>query len=106
MKALSVVKAALQAARCGLLTVAPAVQVRTGGAVPGRPSAPIAAINTANGSGSAMIKLAPRCADRRTVGSSPDVMPDDTGLPTITSPITLNGFRTTTGIGHRSRSAR
>jgi len=106
MKALAIVKAALEAARCGLLAVAPAVQVRTGGAVPCRTSAPIAAIDTANGSGSATIKLAPWCAGRRIAGSSPDVMPDDTGLPTITSPITLNGFRTTTGIGHRSRSAR
>ena len=105
MKALSIVKAALQAARRGQLAVAPAVQVRTGGAVPCRTPAPIAAINTANGSGSATIKLAPRCTHRRTVGSSPDVMPDDTGPPT-TSPITLNGFRTTTGIGHRPRSAR
>jgi hypothetical protein len=67
-------------------------------------------INAANGSSSVTIKLAPWCTYRRTAASSPNVMPGQTGLPTITGRITLNGLTITDGnkpgAGHRSRSAR
>lgn len=101
MKTLSIVKTALGAARCGLLAAAPAAQARTGGAVPGRTPALIAAINVANGSGGAMINLAFWGTYRLTAASRPDTMPGDPGLPVITSPITPNGFHTTT-VGNNS----
>jgi hypothetical protein len=55
----------------------------------------IAAINAANSSGGARINLAPFCTYHLTTASSPNAMLGDTGLPAITSRITLNGFRTT-----------
>jgi hypothetical protein len=98
MKTLSIVKTSLGGGAAillgGLLATAPA-QASTGNTVPCKTQALIAAINAANGSGGARINLAPGCTYRLTAASSPNAMLGDTGLPAITSPITLNGFRTT-----------
>ena len=62
MKTLSVVKAALGGGAAILLTgllAAPAAQASTGGTVPCKASALIAAISAANSSGGARINLAP-----------------------------------------------
>jgi hypothetical protein len=72
--------------------------------VPCQTPALIAAINAANSSGGATINLAPGCTYRLTAASSPNAMLGDTGLPAITSRITLNGFRTTIA-GNDSTSA-
>src|SRR5581483_10978717 len=79
----------------GLFAAAPAAQASTRTTVPCRTPALIAAINAANRSGGATINLAPRCTYNLTTASSPNAMLGDTGLPVITSRITLNGFRTT-----------
>jgi hypothetical protein len=98
MKTLSIVKAALGGGAAillgGLLVAAPA-QASTGKTVPCQTKALIAAINAANSSGGARINLAPFCTYHLTTASSPNAMLGDTGLPAITSRITLNGFRTT-----------
>ena len=98
MKTLSSVKAALGSGAAillgGLLAAAPA-QASTGSTVPCKTQALIAAINAANGSGGERINLAPGCTYRLTAASSPNAMLGDTGLPAITSRITLTGFRTT-----------
>ena len=98
MKTLSVVKTALGGGAAillgGLLAAAPAAQAHTGGAVPCKTRALIAAIN-ADSSGGARINLAPWCTYHLTTAASPDAMLGDTGLPAITSRITLNGFHTT-----------
>ena len=99
MKTLSVVKVALGGSAAillgGLLAAAPAAQAHTGTTVPCKTKALIAAINGANSSGGATINLAPFCTYHLTTASSPNAMLGDTGLPAITSRITLNGFRTT-----------
>ena len=79
----------------GLLAAAPAAQASTGRTVPCRTPALIAAINAANSRGGATINLAPGCTYNLTAASSPNATLGDTGLPVITSQITLNGFRTT-----------
>ena len=98
MKTLSIVKAALGGGAAillgGLLVAAPA-QASTGKTVPCKTRALIAAVNAANSSGGARINLAPFCTYHLTTASSPNAMLGDTGLPAITSRITLNGFRTT-----------
>jgi hypothetical protein len=98
MKTLSIVKAALGGGAAILLTgllAAPAAQAHTGGTVPCQTQALIAAINAANKSGGAEIKLAPWCTYRLTQATSPNAMLGNTGLPPITSRITLTGFWTT-----------
>ena len=59
-----------------------------------------AAITAANSSGGATINLAPRCTYHLTTASSSNAMFGDTGLPVITSRITLNGFHTTIAGNH------
>ena len=58
-------------------------------------SALIAAISAANSSGGARINLAPWCTYHLTAANNTDPMLGATGLPVITSRITLNGFHTT-----------
>jgi hypothetical protein len=98
MKPISIAKAALGGSAAillgGLLAAAPA-QASTGGTVPCKTHALIAAIKAANSSGGAAINLAPRCTYHLTTAASPNAMLGDTGLPAITSRVTLNGFRTT-----------
>ncbi len=98
MKPISIAKAALGGGAAillgGLLAAAPA-QASTGRTVPCKTPALIAAINAANSSGGAAINLAPRCTYHLTAAASPNAMLGDTGLPAITSRVTLNGFRTT-----------
>jgi hypothetical protein len=79
----------------GLLAAAPAAQASTGGTVPCKTPALIAAINAANSSGGARINLAPWCTYQLTTASSPNAMLGDSGLPVITTRITLNGVHTT-----------
>ena len=98
MKTLSIVKAVLGGGAAillgGLLVAAPA-QASTGKTVPCKTQALIAAIKAANSSGGAAINLASRCTYHLTTAASPNAMLGDTGLPAITSRVTLNGFRTT-----------
>jgi hypothetical protein len=98
MKPISIAKAALGGGAAillgGLLAAAPA-QASTGETVPCKTPALIAAINAANSGGGAAINLAPRCTYHLTTAASPNAMLGDTGLPAITSRVTLNGFRTT-----------
>jgi hypothetical protein len=98
MKTISIVKAALGGGAAillgGLLAAAPA-QASTAKTVPCKTQALIAAINAANSSGGAAINLAPRCTYHLTTAASPNAMLGDTGLPAITSRVTLTGFRTT-----------
>src|ERR1700758_3793725 len=99
MKPISIAKAALWGGAAillgGLLAAAPA-QASTRETVPCKTQALIAAINAANSSsGGAAINLAPRCTYHLTTAASPNTMLGDTGLPAITSRVTLNGFRTT-----------
>lgn len=79
----------------GLLAAAPAAQAGTGRTLPCNTQALIGAINAANAGGGATINLARRCTYQLTSASSPSQQLGDTGLPVITSRITLNGFRTT-----------
>lgn len=99
MEVISVIKTAIGGgAACllaGLLAAAPAAQADTGRTVPCDTNALIAAINAANSGGGATINLARRCTYQLTTASSPNPQLGDTGLPVITSRITLNGFRTT-----------
>jgi hypothetical protein len=99
MKTISIIKTAMGGCAAflvaGLLAAAPAAQAGTGGTVPCDSQALIAAINAANSSGGATINLARRCTYQLTTASSPNPQLGDTGLPVITSRITLNGFRTT-----------
>ena len=99
MKAFLIVRTALGGGAAillaGLLAAAPAAQASTGRTVPCKTSALITAINAANSRGGATINLAPRCTYHLTAASSPSATLGDTGLPVITSRITLNGFRTT-----------
>jgi hypothetical protein len=104
MKTHSIVKAALGGGAAillgGLLAAAPA-QASTVKTVPCKTQALIAAITAANSSGGgATINLAPRCTYHLTTAASPNAMLGDTGLPAITSRITLNGFRTTIAGNH------
>ena len=99
MKTLPIVKAALGGGAAilfaGLLAAAPAAQASTGTSVPCSTPALIAAISAANSSGGATINLAPWCTYHLTAANNTDPMLGATGLPVITSRITLNGFRTT-----------
>ena len=98
MKTLSVVKAALGGGAAILLTgllAAPAAHASTGTSVRCNTSALIAAISAANSSGGARINLAPGCTYHLTAANNTDPMLGATGLPVITSRITLNGFHTT-----------
>ena len=98
MRTLSVVKAALGGGAAILaagLLAAPAAHASTGVTVPCKTPALIAAISTANSSGGARINLAPGCTYHLTAANNTDPMLGATGLPVITSRITLNGFHTT-----------
>lgn len=99
MKALSIAKTAVGGGAAvlfaGLLAAAPAAQASTGRTVPCKTPALIAAINAANHHGGARIHLAAWCTYHLTKASSPNAMLGDTGLPVITSRITLTGFHTT-----------
>jgi hypothetical protein len=81
----------------GLFATAQAAQASAGNAmrVPCNTAALIAAINAANTSGGATINLARKCTYQLTTASSPNPQLGDTGLPVITSTITLTGSRTT-----------
>jgi hypothetical protein len=59
-----------------------------------------AAITAANSSGGATINLAPGCTYHLTTASTSNAMFGDTGLPVISSRITLNGFHTTIAGNH------
>ena len=63
--------------------------------MPCKTPALIAAISAANSSGGARINLAPGCTYHLTAANNTDPMLGATGLPVITSRITLNGFHTT-----------
>ena len=98
MKTLSVVKAALGGGAAILLTgllAAPAAHASTGRTVPCKAPALIAAISAANSGGGARINLAPWCTYHLKTANNTDPMLGATGLPVITSRITLNGFHTT-----------
>ncbi|HEX6450808.1 MAG TPA: hypothetical protein VF060_15260 [Trebonia sp.] len=99
MKTLLILKTALGGGAAillsGLLAAAPAAQASTGRTLPCDTPALIAAINAANSGGGATINLAPKCTYKLTTAASPNTMLGDTGLPVITSRITLNGYRTT-----------
>ena len=99
MKTVSIVRAALGSGAAillgGLLTVAPAAQASTGTAVPCNSKALIAAIKIANSSGGATINLAPWCTYSLTTANNTVPMLGATGLPVITSRVTINGFHTT-----------
>lgn len=82
----------------GLLVSAPTAHASTGSTgmrVPCKTRALIAAINAANTSGGATLNLARRCTYNLRTAASPNAQLGDTGLPVITSRITLNGSRTT-----------
>ena len=78
MKTLSIVKAAFGGGAAilvgGLLAVAAAAQAHTGGSVPCKTPALIAAINVANGSGGARINLAPWCTYHLTTAANLDAI--------------------------------
>jgi hypothetical protein len=100
MKALWMIRATMGGGAAfliaGLLAAAgPAAQADTVRTVPCDTQALIAAINAANTGGGATINLARWCTYRLTAASSPNPQLGDTGLPVITSRITLNGFKTT-----------
>jgi hypothetical protein len=99
MKALLITKTAIGGSAAvliaGLVAAGPAAQAHTGRSLPCKTPALIAAIKAANKSGGARIKLAPWCTYRLTTASSPNATLGDTGLPVITSRITLTGFHTT-----------
>jgi hypothetical protein len=104
MKALTIIKAGTGTGAAILLLAAaqaaPAAQASSGVTVPcsgpgGGPAGLIAAINTANSGGGAMINLAAGCTYSLTAANNTNPMLGDNGLPVITSRIILNGFRTT-----------
>jgi hypothetical protein len=101
MKAFTIIKAGIgTGAAILLLAAVPAAQASTGATVPcsgpgGGPAGLIAAINTANASGGAMVNLAAGCTYALTAANNTNPMLGDNGLPVITSRIILNGFRTT-----------
>ena len=101
MKASTIIKAGIgTGAAILLLAAAPAAQASSGVTVPcsgpgGGPGGLIAAINTANSSGGAMINLAPGCTYALTAANNTNPMSGGNGLPVITSRIILNGFHTT-----------
>src|SRR5216684_61580 len=101
MKAFTIIKAGIgTGAAILLLAAAPAAQASSGATVPcsgpgGGPAGLIAAINTANASGGAMINLAAGCTYALTAANNTNPMSGGNGLPVITSRIILNGFRTT-----------
>src|ERR1019366_8194373 len=101
MKAFTIIKAGIgTGAAILLLAAVPAAQASTGATVPcsgpgGGPAGLIAAINTANASGGAMINLAAGCTYALTAANNTNSMLGDNGLPVITSRIIVNGFRTT-----------
>src|ERR1022692_4339522 len=100
MKAFTIIKAGIGTGAILFLAAVPAAQASTGATVPcsgpgGGPAGLIAAINTANASGGAMINLAAGCTYALTAANNTNPMLGDNGLPVITSRIILNGFRTT-----------
>src|ERR1017187_10260508 len=101
MKAFTIIKAGIGTGAAILfLAAVPAAQASTGATVPcsgpgGGPAGLIAAINTADASGGAMINLAAGCTYALTAAINTNPMLGDNGLPVITSRIILNGFRTT-----------
>jgi hypothetical protein len=99
MKTLWIVKAALGGGAglllAGLLAAAPAAQASTGVSVRCDSQLLIDAITAANKNGGATINLTPGCTYRLTTANNSNPMLGDTGLPVITSRITLNGFHTT-----------
>src|SRR5216683_5491435 len=101
MKAFTIIKAGIgTGAAILLLAAAPAAQASSGATVPcsgpgGGPAGLIAAINTANASGGAMINLAAGCTYALTAANNTNPMSGGNGLPVITSRIILNGFHTT-----------
>ena len=104
MKTLPIVKAALGGGAAillgGLLAAAPAARASTGGTVPCKSAALIAAIGAANSSGGATINLAPGCTYTLTTTNNSNPMLGATGLPVITSRITINGLHTTIAGNH------
>jgi hypothetical protein len=98
MKTVSIVKAALGGCAAILLTgllAAPAAHASAGTTVPCDTAKLIAAIGAANSGGGARINLAPGCTYHLTGANNTDPMLGATGLPVITSRVTLNGFHTT-----------
>jgi len=105
MRTQSIVKAGLGGGAAlllaGFLAAAPAAQASTRISVPCNSAALIAALNNANSGGGATIHLAPWCTYALTTASNSNRMLGDTGLPVITSRITVTGFHTTIS-GNRS----
>ncbi len=101
MKAFTIVKMGLGSSVAFLaLSAASAAQASTGAAVPcsgtgGGAAGLIAAVNAANASGGATIRLAAGCTYALTAADNTSPMLGGNGLPVITSRITLAGFRTT-----------
>jgi hypothetical protein len=96
MKMFTIIKTGLGIGAISLLlAAAPAAQASTGANVPCRSAALIAAINSANASGGATINLAAGCTYSLTTANNSNPMLGANGLPVITSPIIVNGFRTT-----------
>ena len=95
MKIFTIIQTGLGIGAVSLLLAAAPAQASTGKRCPVSRGHRSPAINAADSSGGATINLAPGCTYRLTTASSPNTMLGDTGLPPVTSRITLNGFHTT-----------